>query len=391
MISNSEGCCISMVVDHAFHRQKINFLGKRLLAVNDYVNYRSTVAYPLLAGLTCKMASSSGEHILCFFHIRGHFQNDDQGSMQYVGGSVKTRTIKEGTTYEELTRMISSIIGNESNIIKLKFTINIDASTLVDLVDDDGVEHLIKYNKQSRHVYVVANGNDTIEASMDCPLENQQVIDNLLRVSDGCSFSLPSIYPEIEDLELACVVQMLTTPIPEMSSMKWKDLLVGKGQFFPNVDAFRQALYKYSISYKFSYKFKKNNKEKIIAYCKVEGYEWNIATYSMGKDNEILRVIKFNNDHTHNAQDNLIVSHPTRLKLTSSIMVDALRSNIDKGANELARDLYREYDVRLSYSQAYRGREKALREIHGRAEDSYSIIPWICDRLMETDPMTVAK
>ncbi|XP_054801455.1 uncharacterized protein LOC129305452 [Prosopis cineraria] len=184
---------------------------------------------------------------------------------------------------------------------------------------------------------------------------------------------------------------MVPTPIPKMSSMKWKDLLVGKGQFFPNVDAFRQALYKYSVSHKFSYKFKKNNKEKIVAYCKVEGCEWNIAAYSIGKDNEILRVTKFNNDHTHNAQDNLIVSHPARSKLTSSIMVDALRSNIDKGANELARDLYREYGVRLSYSQAYRGREKALREIHGRAEDSYSIIPWICDRLMETDPMTVAK
>ncbi|XP_054808709.1 uncharacterized protein LOC129310819 [Prosopis cineraria] len=287
--------------------------------------------------------------------------------------------------------MISSIIGNESNMIKLKFTVNVDASTLVDLVDDDGVEHLIKYNKQSGHVYVVANGNDTIEASLDCPLENQHVIDNLLRVSDRCSFSPPSIYPEIEDSELACAVQMVPTPIPEMSSMKWKDLLVGKGQFFPNVDAFRQALYKYSISYKFSYKFKKNNKEKIIAYCKVEGCEWNIAAYSIGKDNEILRVTKFNNDHTYNVQDNLIVSHPTRSKLTSSIMVDALRSNIDKGVNELARDLYKEYGVRLSYSQAYRGREKALREIHGRAEDSYSIIPWICDRLMETDPMTIAK
>ncbi|XP_054813530.1 uncharacterized protein LOC129314192 [Prosopis cineraria] len=72
-------------------------------------------------------------------------------------------------------------------------------------------------------------------------------------------------------------------------------------------------------------------------------------------------------------------------------MVDALRSNIDKGANKLARDLYREYGVRLSYSQAYRGKEKALWEIHGRAEDSYSIIPWICDRLIETDSMIVAK
>ena len=72
-------------------------------------------------------------------------------------------------------------------------------------------------------------------------------------------------------------------------------------------------------------------------------------------------------------------------------MVDSLRRNIDKNAIEIMRDMHTEYEVQLNYTQAYRGKERALREIHGRPEHSYMAIPWICDRLVETDPDTVAR
>ncbi|XP_028786221.1 uncharacterized protein LOC114742121 [Neltuma alba] len=155
---------------------------------------------------------------------------------------------------------------------------------------------------------------------------------------------------------------MIPTPIPEMNSTKWKGLVIGEGQIFPNAVALRQALYRY------------------------------MGAYSMGQrqDSELLIIRTLRSEHVHYAQDNLVVSHSRGSNLTSSIMIDSLRCNIDKNANEIRRDLYREYGVRLNYSQAYRGRERALREIHGRAQDSYMVIPWICERLIETDPNTSA-
>ncbi|XP_054792699.1 uncharacterized protein LOC129298325 [Prosopis cineraria] len=134
---------------------------------------------------------------------------------------------------------------------------------------------------------------------------------------------------------------------------------------FTNTVTFRQTLYKYSIRHKFSYKFKKNNTKKVIAKCKVEGCPWNITAYSIGKHSDFLRVTRFNGEHIHNAQDKLIVSHWTRANSTSPIIADTLRSTIDKSMNEIRRDLYREYDVRLTYGQAYRERGKALQDIHG--------------------------
>ncbi|XP_054782644.1 uncharacterized protein LOC129289922 [Prosopis cineraria] len=176
-----------------------------------------------------------------------------------------------------------------------------------------------------------------------------------------------------------------------MNSTKWKNLFIGKGQMFIDAVAFRQALYKYIIGHKFSYKFKKNNMKKVIAKFKVEGCPWNIAAYSIGKHSDFLKVTRFNNEYIHNAQEKLIVSYWARVYLTSSIIVDALKSTVNKSTNEIRRDLYGEYDVRLTYSQAYRGRGKALQDIHGLPQDSYMIIPWIYDRLRETDATTVVK
>ncbi|XP_028786662.1 uncharacterized protein LOC114742605 [Neltuma alba] len=92
-----------------------------------------------------------------------------------------------------------------------------------------------------------------------------------------------------------------------------------------------------------------------------------------------------------NLQDNLIVPHSGRSNLAASIVIDDLRCNVDKSPNEIRKDLYKEYGVQLNYTQAYRVRKRALMELHGRVEDSYKVIPWMCERLMETNPDTVAR
>ena len=64
---------------------------------------------------------------------------------------------------------------------------------------------------------------------------------------------------------------------------------------------------------------------------------------------------------------------------------------MDKSAHEIRQDLQREYELCLDYQQAYRAKRKALQRMHGLPKDSYALIPWICNRLKETDNGTVAK
>ncbi|XP_028782166.1 uncharacterized protein LOC114738293 [Neltuma alba] len=206
--------------------------------------------------------------------------------------------------------------------------------------------------------------------------------------------SPPTLFDVIgEPSSIPCTVEMIPTPTPQINSTKWKDLIIGGGQIFPNVTALRETLYKYSLSQKFSYLFIKNNQQKIIVKCKVDGCLWYMGAYLMGahQDTEFLTIRTYKSEHIHHAQDNLIVSHSGRSNLTALIVIDGLRYNVDKSPNEIRKDLYKEYGVQLNYTQVYKVRKRALTELHGRVEDSYKVIPCICERLTETNPDTVAR
>ena len=116
------------------------------------------------------------EESILFLSCGGSFVHGGGKKSEYIGGMVRTRCIKEGTTYEELQRIISSLMGKESNEICVKFKVSMDTSTFVDLVDDERVEHLIRYNEEYDHVYIEEYGNnDSRLPRMNVEMEEQEM------------------------------------------------------------------------------------------------------------------------------------------------------------------------------------------------------------------------
>ncbi|XP_054791611.1 uncharacterized protein LOC129297283 [Prosopis cineraria] len=105
----------------------------------------------------------------------------------------------------------------------------------------------------------------------------------------------------------------------------------------------------------------------------------------------LLRVTTFKNEHLHSAQEDLEVSYSTRCTLTSFIIDDAVSFNVEKRPNKIKADIYRDYGISLTYRRALRAKERALVEINGLPDQSYMLVPWLCNRLMETDADTIAK
>ena len=123
------------------------------------------------------MAGTSGKNLFCFLHFGGKFINGGRDKSQYVRGLVRTKFIKEGTTYDELRRIISSMIEKESNDIRLKFKVSFDPSTYVDLVDNEGVDHLIKFNEESGHVYIEEKGNnDNVQPPLNAEMQEEEEV-----------------------------------------------------------------------------------------------------------------------------------------------------------------------------------------------------------------------
>ncbi|XP_028785849.1 uncharacterized protein LOC114741731 [Neltuma alba] len=335
------------------------------------------------------MASSSGKQVFCIFHVKGHFVKTLEGKFIYEGGIITGRLIREGMTYEELQCMVAHDVWPGTCEYKMKYTVSFDRDTFLDLVDDIGVGQLIEYNNSSGHVYVCENEKDFTQVSQ---LDSVQELDDLVGPC-GISVSPIELDLDTDNINISPVqdvptliesvgMEMLPTPIAVMNSSKWADLLMSRGQTFVSAEHFREALYKYSLAHKFSYWYVKNDRHKMIVKCCVDGCPWEISAYGVGEKNGFLVVRRFNCEHLHYAQDNLVVPQRKRCKLASIVIIDELISCMHKAPNDIRRDLEREYGLSLNYQQAYRAKEKALENLWLSA-GVYMLIPWICERLKE--------
>ncbi|XP_028801641.1 uncharacterized protein LOC114756872 [Neltuma alba] len=330
--------------------------------------------------MSCNIGSTYSKTLALIFHLGGNFVNNVEGEMRYNGGSMRVKTIKQGIRHEELRLMILEYFDIDVNICDMKYRVSFDDKALVDLVDDSEVDNLFQYNDTSAHAYLA------LKESTPEVMDDPQIIDNYLGLSQEMCF-LSSRENNIDGtvcdenggdcvregsggchVRLVSTVEIALIPMPEMNAVKWKELLLGKKQTFANATEFRKAVYKFSIAENFEYKYVKNCEECVHVKCNVEGCPWRIIARVAAKRSLFLIVTQLSNEHVHNAQEIMQVTHGGRAALTSSIIIEEVRDHTEKCPNEIRRTLTRDYGVKLTYKQAYRAKEKALEEIQGRPE-----------------------
>ncbi|XP_028755832.1 uncharacterized protein LOC114715203 [Neltuma alba] len=349
--------------------------------------------------------SSCGKELFCYFHVGGKFVTNGEGEVRYNGGGVRLRSIKDGLTLDELRLMISEWIGGDGRNYDIKYTVAFDEKTLIDLHDNAEMYNLFQYNGNSGHVYVAEKRQVGPQ-----PRDNVEITERFMGMSqqtelDASPISLCCDYGWLsEENARECDNDEISGPPnvdksigaedtdgSEMVHAEWRGLLTGVGQRFPSADVFRVSVYKFALANKFVAKYMRNSKEFMSIRCKVEGCPWKLCANHVGKSCDVLRVTTFINRHVHSAQDSLDVMHSGRASLNSSIIIDEMRDHADKRTSEIRKRLKREYGIDLTYKQAYRAREKSLEDIYGRPEQSYMLIPWLCERIKETDEKSVAE
>ncbi|XP_028784272.1 uncharacterized protein LOC114740315 [Neltuma alba] len=356
--------------------------------------------------MNCYNGSSCWKELFCFFHVGGYFERNSEGEVKYGGGSVRASSIKEGITLEELRGTISQLVHNDAKGCEIKYTVKFAEGTLVDLYDEGDICNMFRYNDSSAHLYVAAKGNQKEGGAVN----DGEMGENLFGLSGEMTEGVVNLGDNYEPLIVDYGAECLTyeggglsqtnfsdgsgsegTLRGNLNCMKWVGVFAGVGQYIPHAQAFREAVYRFSIAQKFATTYVRNSREKMNVRCKVEGCPWKICANAVGRDTLLLRVTTFVNEHIHSAQDNLDVTFAGNAALTSSIILEEIRNHTEKRPTEIRKTLEREYGVRLTYAQAYRAKEKAMEHIHGKPEESYMFIPWICQRLKETDDKTVAE
>ncbi|CAN6243391.1 unnamed protein product [Urochloa humidicola] len=167
----------------------------------------------------------------------------------------------------------------------------------------------------------------------------------------------------------------------------WENAITGVGQVFEGSKEFRDALHKYAIAHRFHYRFVKNDSSRVTAECTDEGCTWRIhASKSHAKEFAIKKV-----SGTHTCESETIKSHRlASQKWVASVIKEKIRDSPNYRPRDIANDLQREYGLSLNYSQAWRGKAIAQKELYSSHEEACNQLPWFCQRIIETNPGSVA-
>ncbi|XP_040367460.1 uncharacterized protein LOC112178235 [Rosa chinensis] len=160
-------------------------------------------------------------------------------------------------------------------------------------------------------------------------------------------------------------------------SKQWREYIkCGDQKFRGGAVEFRQKLCMYAIEVGFVFVYVRNDKWRVIAECfnkLSEGCKWYINA-SLCPANNFFYIRQLNNVHTCSG-----VLRQQKHKLLSSTIVktlinDEFRGNPSLKAHDIMDRLKNNYGLDITYRVAWKGKEKAMKELHGSDEDSYSML-----------------
>ncbi|CAL1379477.1 unnamed protein product [Linum trigynum] len=375
----------------------------------------------------------------------GKFVAAGNGVLSYSGGEAHALSISRESKFDELKGEMAEMWKYDPNSIIVKYFVPNNNRTLITVSSDKDLQRLLDFHEDSGtvDVYVLTNAeaaaNETAltttsigksakatasrsraaaasrrrareEAALGreqeqqvatAELEQAQVMNvgeaATLTAAPGSPLNITPVASIITDGTPAPPRQMRTsTPcaldvIGEQKLQKvWETCVTGLHQQFNNVGEVREAFRRYSLAQGFTIKFKHNDSMRVSAKCKAEGCTWRIYASKLSTT-QFFRTKKFIDTHTCGAGTASAAPPHASRKLVATIVKEKLLSTPNFKPKEIAKEIQEEFGIELRYSQAWRGMEAARQELQGSYKESYNLLPWLREKLVETNPGSVVS
>ncbi|PKA57207.1 ubiquitin-conjugating enzyme E2 S [Apostasia shenzhenica] len=308
----------------------------------------------------------STEKILAICQFGGDFIANSDGSMIYIGGEAHVIDIDQSTHFHELVAEISDMFNCNLDIYSIKYFLRNNKRTLITVSNDKDLRRMIDYNVDSTiDLYLVKKVENRIIRSV---VADSGTSTDVITAADGEGS------PDTKRLRV---------------TNGWDNLITGVGQAFDTSKEFREALHKYAIAKGFVYKFIKSEGPRVTVVCSAKDCPWRIHA-SKSSANQDFTIKKMNDTHTCERENSKQSHRLATQSWVASVIKEKLRETPDYKPRDIANDLQREYGLRLSYHRAWRGKAIAEKELHGSQEQAGNQLPWLCEKIMETNPGSIA-
>ncbi|KAJ9671317.1 hypothetical protein PVL29_025151 [Vitis rotundifolia] len=344
-----------------------------------------------------------GKRLYCFCHWGGKRKIDTARNVTYEGGITVAVLLTEGTSYNAFVPLVCEHLGIDPKGKVLYYSAKLDKTQYICLKNDSQLKAMLELNDEIADVYV-AHADGVLRCSnpalQQIPVESgaNGYVDHANDGSSGSSSNIamqpiPNRSNEEPNTNLCGNDIMASIPkhienSPLVAAMHKKAILE-KGQLFDSPEEFQSAVEKYSLENNFEYRVKDNSYEYMSARCKVDGCPWKVTAVCEG-NTRLVMVKRFINIHKHSVQDQMGCKLGLSSNLASGLIVEKPSADPSSLSKRIHKD-QSDFDVEVNYQKLWRARKKAKEAINGKPEDSYKLIPWMCKRLIESIPGTVAK
>ncbi|XP_057469180.1 uncharacterized protein LOC130758332 isoform X2 [Actinidia eriantha] len=348
----------------------------------------------------------AGKKVIAIIQSGGEFDTNQDGSLSYRGGDAHAREIDEKMKYKDFQMEVAELFNSNPGTMSIKYFLPGNKKTLIKISSDKDLQCMIKFigDSNTADIYVMMEGVVATHVS-NMPVsrlsrttlsESGDPVDDPLNVVDDTTSPHALDYTTHVDAHIDTPTDMLL-PFSSVGSndekhtkgaKEWQKNITGVGQRFNSVNEFREALHKYAIAHQFAFKFKKNDCSRVTAECRAEGCPWMIHARRLSTT-QLVCIRKMN--ATHTCEGTTMTTGPqASSNLIASIIKEKVKLHPNYRPTDIRNDLKQEYGIKLSYHVAWAGKEMAKEQLHGSCKAAYNQLPFLCEKIMETNPGSLA-
>ncbi|RVW54406.1 hypothetical protein CK203_068411 [Vitis vinifera] len=234
-------------------------------------------------------------------------------------------------TFEEFTQKVLEKFDISLHVMRMHYTLKFNPRVIQDLEDEDDLDNVVSHSDDFANVYIVESpGVEAIEAN----IPNTQL-------------ALGGPHPTFPSSNASCDANPNT-------------MMLSRGF------ASRCADTEYTL--------------------------WNrIGFLMLLKEMKYCEFILTKVNHNHIAQDECSSKVRVSSKRGAVVVEDVFRTTPEYLPRQICKDFERDHGVQLTYNQAWHLKEKTKERVYRSPRASYEYLPWLCHRLREINPGTIAE
>lgn len=336
----------------------------------------------------------------------GDFETNDDGSMWYNGGEAYAVDLDEQTQLTGFKQEIAETIDSTVDGMLVKYFLPGNRKNLITVSKEKDFQRMVNYYKDSDQLEVfvmkeVAGAKNAKKKPVRRPPKRIAESDAVVVTPAPTNVIPPTPVPTNEMLvneaiDMETTNEMPQIPVPGIlmdadqrgAAKQWENLITGVGQRFHTLNEFREALRKFSIAHGFNYMYKKNENQRVTVKCKVEGCPWRIHASRLSTT-QLVCIKTMRPQHTCQGVTVKPAFRATR-SWVGNLIKEKVKDSPKIRPKDIANEVKRDYGIELNYSQARRAKEYAREQLLGSYKDAYSELPFFCDKIMETNPGSLA-